>query len=125
MERTVAFKKLGRLLGKNMGYRVDDKAPTKEEREAARTELQLRSSERKSLSEQLEARREEILKQDPEYQRLKEAYGIARDRAEKLRGISGRYKITVGVSNGMFFTVEAEGDSWEEIIATIEKKKVR
>ncbi|MDE2105638.1 MAG: hypothetical protein KGL39_50895, partial [Patescibacteria group bacterium] len=32
MERSVAIKALGKLLGKGFGYRVNDRAPTREDR---------------------------------------------------------------------------------------------
>ena len=35
MERSVAIKKLGKLLGKKLGYRINTKAPTQEEKAAA------------------------------------------------------------------------------------------
>ena len=39
MERTVALKKLEKLLGKKMGWRINPKAPTAEERTAAKLAL--------------------------------------------------------------------------------------
>ena len=38
MERVVAIKRLGKLLGKDFGYRADSRAPTAEERDRAREE---------------------------------------------------------------------------------------
>ena len=39
MERKVAINKLTKLLGKKLGYRIDDRAPSPEERTAARAAL--------------------------------------------------------------------------------------
>jgi len=39
MERTIAIKKLGKMLGKSFGYRVDPRAPSREEREEATRRL--------------------------------------------------------------------------------------
>ena len=125
MERKVAINKLGKLLGKKLGYRIDDRAPTHEEREAAKIELAAALPIRNKLKEQRDARYEQILAGDPEYQRLKTEYKAERDRLEKLSGITRHHKITVGTSEGMFFLVKAEGDSWEEVIdkLTAEKQK--
>lgn len=121
MERTVAIKKLGQLLGKKLGYRVDTKAPTKEERDAARAELVETLAEYNRLKDGREARYKAILAADQEYQALKAACEKMREHREKLSGISRRYKITVGTSEGMFFMVRAEGDTWEEIIGKLPK----
>lgn len=123
MERSVAIKKLGQLLGKKLGYRVAANAPTKEEREAARAELVLARAEHNRLKDQREARYQAILAADPEYQSIKAACSKARERSGKLSGITCHYKITVGTSEGMFFMVKAEGDSWEEIIDKLTKKQ--
>ena len=31
------------------------------------------------------------------------------------------YRFTVGTSNGMFFHIRAQGDSWEEVIEKVTK----
>ena len=123
MERSVAIKKLGQLLGKKLGYRVNAKAPTKEEREAAQAELTRSIPLRNKLKEQRDARHEQILAGDAEYQRLKAEYKAERDRLEELFGVTRHYKITVGTSEGMFFLHKAEGDSWEEVIAKLTAEK--
>ena len=51
MERSVAIKKLGKLIGKGLGYRVNAKAPTKEERETAKAEYAVALKERNELKE--------------------------------------------------------------------------
>lgn len=61
MERSIAIKKLRKLLGKSLAYRIDPNAPTREER--------------------------------------------------------------VGSSDGFFFTVLAQGDSWEHVVEKLTKKK--
>jgi len=123
MERSVAIKKLGKLLGKQMAYRVDPKAPTPEERAAAREQLKAACAERDKLVEQLEARRKAILEVDAEYQSLKAARELAGKKVDKLGWIARHYKITVGTLNSLFFSVRAEGDSWEQVIAKIEGER--
>lgn len=121
MERAAALKTIGKMLGKSMGYRIDPKAATRDEREAARLELVTANAERAALKEQREARHKAILAADAEYQRLDAAYSAARERADRLFGITRHHKITVGTTNSMFFHVKAEGDSWEDVIAKLEK----
>lgn len=122
MERTVALKTLGKLLGKKLGYRVDAKAPTKEERSQAKTALAQAIEERDKLVEHRDARYKAILEGDADYQSLFADAKAARKRADELSSITRHYKITVGTSEGMFFMVKAEGDTWEEIIDKIKAK---
>jgi len=126
MERAVALKTLGRLLGKKLGYRVDTRAPSREEREAAQAALPAAIAERKELDEKTEVRLRRFLEADSEYQALKAARTVARKRVDELGSITRHRKITVGTSEGMFFLVKAEGDSWEEVIdkLTTKEKKV-
>src|SRR5262245_7898548 len=116
MERSVAIKKLIKLLGNDVGWRIDQKAPKQDEREAARAALHPAVAERTVLLQDLAERREAILAADAEYQRLHADCKAARERVDKLTGIAHRYRFTVGVNNGVFFLVKAQGDSWEEVI---------
>ena len=120
MERSVAVKKLVKLLGKSLGYRVNANAPTPEERATAKDDLPTATEERNRLKEQRDARYKAILAADAEYQSLHAAHRAACERVDKLWSTTRHYKITVGVSNSLFFTVKAEGDSWEEVITKIE-----
>lgn len=121
MERSVAIKKLGKLLGKSLGYRVDSKAPTKEQREAAKAELTVAIAERNGVKEKRDARYNTILEADAEYQTLRAEYKTASERVNALSSITRHYKITVGLTSSMFFHVRAEGDTWEEVIAKLEQ----
>ena len=66
MERSVALKKLGKFLGKSLGYRVNDKAPTREERKSP-AELPAAIAERNALKEKRDERYRAILAGDAEY----------------------------------------------------------
>jgi len=125
MERSVAIKKLSKLLGKDLSWQVNDKAPTREERAAAKAKLPTALEERKKLEARREERRKAILAADAEWQALHAAYEIASERTGKLSSITRSYKITVGTSDGPFFCVEAEGDSWEEIIDKVTRTGAR
>lgn len=121
MERAIAIKKLGRLLGKNLGYRVDPTAPNQDERDTARAELLATSAAYEELKEQREARLQAVLAADTEYQRLKAECSAEGVRRNKLASMSHHYKFTAGATNGMFFVIKAQGDSWEQVIEKIEK----
>jgi len=123
MERAVAIKKLGKILGKSLGYRVDPKAPDQDEREEARAKLRVSLVQREALSKERNARREEILLADAEYQRLKTEHEKSKNDCEQLSSIMRSYRFTVGISNSMFFTIKAQGDSWEEVIAKLTEKE--
>jgi len=125
MERSVAIKRLGKLLGKKISWCVDDKAPTREERAAAKAELPTAVDELKQLKARREERHKAILAADAECQALHAAYEIASERVGKLASITRQYKITVGTSDGPFFFAEAEGDSWEEIIDKVTRTGAR
>jgi predicted ribosome quality control (RQC) complex YloA/Tae2 family protein len=125
MERAVAIKKLGKLLGKSLGYQVRADAPTAEERAQATEEAKALNAEYKVAEEAEAARRRAILEGDAEYQRLRAETKRLRDAKDMAWSVSRRFKITVGRSNSMFFSVEAEGDSWEDVIEQIERKRER
>jgi PHD/YefM family antitoxin component YafN of YafNO toxin-antitoxin module len=124
MDRNTAIKKLTRLLGKRLAWRVNPKAYTPEEREAAKAAFPAAAAERKRLTEQREARYQAILAADAEYQSLREQEREARKRAEHLSGVMMSRKISVGLDTGLFFHVKAEGDSWEEVIGKLTPEKV-
>jgi GNAT superfamily N-acetyltransferase len=119
MDRTTAIKALTRILGKSLGYRVDPKAPSEEQRAEAKMALMPAIEARNKLREEKEARLQAILAADPEYQRLKIATKAASEEVDRLASITRHYKMTVGTTNGLFFTIKAEGDSWEQVIAKL------
>jgi len=123
MERAVAIRKLGKILGKSLGYRVDPKAPDQDDRDEARAKLRDATPKRDALSKALDARRAEVLQADVEYQRLKAEHAKAKKDCDELFGITCRYRFTVGTSNSMFFIIKAQGDSWEEVIAKLNHER--
>lgn len=124
MERTVALKKLEKLLGKKMAWRINPRAPTPEEREAAKLALPAARAKREAAEAEKNARYRAILDGDAEYQRLVIAHRESRKESEAIAGAISYRKITVGRTEGMFFMVRAEGDSWEEVIAKLTPEKV-
>lgn len=120
MERVVAIKKLGKMLGKSLGYRVDPRAPTPEERAQATEEAKALSAAFKEAEAAETARLNAILEADVEYQELKAKRISLRKAKDNAWSKSRHFKITVGTTNSMFFHVKAEGDSWEEVIEKVD-----
>lgn len=124
MERSIAVKKLRAMLGKEFGYRINPKAPSREEREAAKEALPAARDLCTTLNEKKRARLEAVLAADAEYQTLKEQYTVALRDKDRIAGRSYGHKISVGKTVGnLFFMVKAEGDSWEEIFAKLKHSR--
>lgn len=119
MERTVALKKLRKILGNSLGYRVEPDALTQEEREFAQAQCKLLAEAKRRAQEAMIARERAVLEADEQYQQLRAEYKIAKQQLDNMFSASHRYKFTVGTTSGMFFHVKAQGDSWEEVIAKL------
>jgi hypothetical protein len=123
MEKSVAVKKLHKILGKGFGYRENPKAGTKGEREKAQAELKIASAERQRLSEAMDARKRAILAGDEEYQKALAAYRESGKRTSALSAKVHSHRITVGTVSDAggfgFFHVKAQGDNWEEVLEKV------
>lgn len=126
MDKSVAIKRLRKILGKGFGYRVNPKALKREDREKAKVELKVTNAERESLRAAADARRAEILSGDQDYQAKLAAYHAARKRTGQLLGKIHSCPITVGTTSSAggfgFFHVKAEGDNWEEVLEKVNRK---
>jgi hypothetical protein len=122
MERAIAIKKLGKLLGKSLAYRVDPTGATAEEREEARSALKVAGAKADALQKERELRIKALLSADAEFQRIKTEHEAAKKDRDHLASRCYHYRFTVGTSNGMFFVVKAQGDSWEEVISKVAGK---
>ena len=125
MERAVALKKLRKLLGDKLGYRVDPKAPDQDDRDEAMSKLSAAATKRNVLRDQVKRRLEAVLQADTKYQRLKKELAEASQYCDDLSSIIHHYRFTVGISGELFFHIKAQGDSWEQVIAKLEKERVR
>ena len=123
MERSVAVKKLGKLLGKHFGWRVDSAAPGADERAEAKLQLPALRTAEEQAEAAMKARREAVLAADREYQALVVAHCEARDARHKVSAMTSHYRITVGTTSNLFFHVKAQGDSWEDVIAKLNGHK--
>lgn len=119
MERIVALKRLRKLLGNELGYRINPKAPDADEREEAKAKLPALITARRQVEKAMQDRRRELL-EDRTYQELVAAHGEACKLANEAMSLCHSYKFTVGKSvAGLFFHVKAQGDSWEEVIKSV------
>src|SRR5262245_23909963 len=116
MNQIQALAKLRKILGPEMGYRINDKAPSADERAAVRAgfdDLQRIDAEAKAARD---ARLAELLAGDARYQELR-AQATAADRAlSNARGKLYAHRIVVGVRGAMFFSVKFEGDNWDDVV---------
>jgi len=123
MERAVAIKQITKILGKKWSYSIDKSAPNAGKRAEAYQLFCKVNANREEFGKSMQARSEELLAADPEYQRLLAGYRLAKKEAEHLGGLSRQYKIEVGRDQGLFFHVDAQGDSWEEIIKKLKERR--
>lgn len=124
MNQTQALAKLRKLLGPKLGYQLNKNALNASGREKARAEHQAAIARKNTAKDAVQARRIWLLANDAEYQGLLAQYDGAHKESDSLGG--GRYTcpIVVGVSSGLFFSVKAEGDNWQEVVAKVEASKV-
>ena len=123
MERAVALKKLRKILGDKLGYRVDPKAPDAEVRAMARTRSVELSAKLRVVDAAREARRAVILAADETYRNLAAEAVLLRDARDKASSTSHHFRVTVGLVSELFFSVKAQGDSWEDVIKQLETKR--
>lgn len=126
MEKSVAVRKLHKILGKGFAYRVNPKAGTREDREKAKAELKAANAARDKAREALEQRRLELITADQEYQDRLAAKQAAEAVVRRLHGIQCGYRVTVGtvdktVPGFSMFVVKAEGDNWQEVFDKVSK----
>lgn len=123
MNRTDAFKKLKRILGKDFRYREDPRALVGEEREQAILAWRKALGASQAAEEAMKAKREELLR-DPEYLRLKAENLAAYEATKQTGSVTLARRVTVGTisGHGMFFSIIAQGDNWQEVVDKLTAK---
>ena len=116
-------KKLKKLLGPKAMWRVYEKAPSAEVRADARARLRTEQDAKAAVFEARDARANWLLKNDAEYQRLKEDARVKLAAVKETSSILSTYRVTVGTNEGFAFMVEAQGDNWADVIRKIEDKR--
>jgi hypothetical protein len=116
-------KALLKYLGKQAAWRVNEKAPSQESREAARaalTALQVRLGATKQARDE---RHRAVLAADGEYQACLSEWKIALADYEAASHMARSYRITVGLDKTWCFEVKAQGDNWADVIRQLAEKE--
>lgn len=122
MNATQALTALRKLLGPKAGIQDSGKASSPEQRAAERELYLARKAIKDAAAAAMTSRREAILAADSEYQRRRAEHDAARALLEKT-GHGYRYRYMAGTLGALFFTVEAEGDTLQEVVDKVRAKK--
>lgn len=121
MERSTALDRLKKIIGPQFAYRIDPDAPTDAQRLAAKEAMPALNAERKAFGEAMQARMQQLLDNDEEYQHLKAKAEKARKAASDNADILLTHKITVGRDLGTHMRVLAQAHSWEGIFEILKR----
>lgn len=121
MNQTQAIAVLKKIIGPKFGYRVDPKAPDVDERERRRAAMKEAADAVRAADAARVERLNAVLAADAEYQRLKAEHAAARKRHEQIPSPYHK-RVTVGRVSSMFFSVVADGDNWQEVVAAVKTK---
>lgn len=122
MNQSQAIARLKRTIGPAFAYRVDDTAPDANAREQRRERFIAARAAANAALEALQIRRAAVLAADAEYQRLKAASMAANKARDDLPSFH-RKRITVGRASHGLFSVEADGDNWDEVVRRVCEKE--
>lgn len=118
-----AIAALQAMYGKEAAYRINKKAATPAERDAAREQLPALRERVEQAKLAMENKRKELL-QDPQYQRLVQDWRDANDARERACSKVRSRRITIGKANKLFFHVTGEGDTWDEALAEARRRQL-
>lgn len=121
MNSKQALARLRKVLGPKAGYRIRNDSPDADERARLTAEIPGKLAERNAAREALEARRKELL-MDPLYLSLVERYRKLQHESAEMVGRNNLARITVGRVNSLFFTVAAQGETWNEVFEKLKEK---
>jgi hypothetical protein len=114
-----ALTELRKVLGKKAGIRDNKIQSSPELRNAANAAIGVAVTQKNAAEAAMRARRDEILANDEEYQRLLCAYEDAQQKRRKCNGPSYRY--TAGIVGDLFFYVKAEADTLAELLEKVKR----
>lgn len=125
MNRQQITSKLRKVFGKNACWKINDKAKDADERAALNASLPAVKAERDEAKRRMDAKRAELLS-DPEYLAMRAAYQRADEAVNAALYYSNRCRISAGTSSSVagigFFTVQVQGDTWDEVFAKLANK---
>jgi hypothetical protein len=125
MERSVALRRLRKILGKEFGYQVNESSIPREVREDEKPEFEAAVKRREKAQTELTRMRTEHmtkLEATDEYKAAQEELRQCREKASHLGARQMMRRFTVGTANRLFFHVDASADTWEEIFAELQRK---
>jgi hypothetical protein len=118
MLRAEAARRLRKLFGKHMYFRVYDGISSPENRALALETERGYRRQMEEISRQMDELRKRLLA-DPEYRSLMAAYNELKAAHDKRSGGSTFYRFEAGTLHGVggmnWFRVECHGDTWEEL----------
>ena len=118
MNQTQALSKLKAVLGSKFEYRIDSKAPDAAERERRRLAYKAAAEAERVARDAATARLAALMKGDAEYQSLRGAVKAAERHKDSLPS-DHDFRITVGRNESIFFSVKAQGDTWDEVVSKL------
>lgn len=120
MNKKQALSKISKLLGKHAAIQ-DHKLPSSDEsRAAAHIARQAANEQKRIAAAALNDRREQLLTQDAEYQRLLTIFNECQ-RAVFAAGGFGYYRYSAGTLGSLFFSVKAQADTLEDLVDKVKK----
>lgn len=126
MTRAQAFTKIKRILGPNAHVDVGNEITSPEKRQAAHDAAESFRQQRTELDARITSL-QKVLLDHPEYKALQAQRTALRKQFEQVNWQQSRYKFQAGIVSdlGPFnaFHVRASGDTWEEVIAKLEKER--
>ncbi len=118
-----AQKRIATLLGKKAVWRDSGIPSSPEDRDWHTAASRAAKEKREYISQRLKARREELLRDDTEYQSILADYNHSltiEKSVDKTR--RGGYRIAVGVDMGFAWEIKAHGDNWADVVRALEAK---
>jgi len=124
MNQSQALAKLKKVLGPKMRYRVDPKAPDLKERKSIHAAYEAASEAERVARDACTARLDHLKKWDAKYQKLLAAFKAAEHHKDSLPSAHS-FRVTVGLDQTLFFSVKAQGDTWDEVVSQLCKQPER
>lgn len=120
------MKAVKKLLGPKAQVR-EHRGATQERREAAKAALPALREKHRALKEARDARHKAILAADGEYQALLAETKIAQQEMEQAQGWVLVHRLSAGVPElgGMFLSVKANGDNWQDLVNQLQARQKR
>jgi hypothetical protein len=118
MNEKQAIAKLRKVIGQGIAWQYSRGALNAAGRDSEREKARALRTEEHALKEQLDALRAKLLA-DPEYVALRKRWSDTKDSADRASSLSYSKPIKVGRNGAMFFTVLADGDTWDEIVTKL------